>query len=141
MFRKKTSDITDNTVSTVIGKSIVVEGVFTSNENVYFAGTMNGDMKVHGMLEITEGAHVHGNIEAVNLIIAGTVEGNCKTTEKLEIKDGGTLKGDVSVGDQFIVSPGATFLGNSMMTEKAEIEFEERIIDDLDDLDIDLDEI
>lgn len=126
----------------MVGKSVTVDGTFVSDENVEFYGKMIGNMKVRGTVSIHPEAEVHGDIEASNIMIDGVVEGNCKASSDVHILSRGSLKGDVFVGNQFIVTPGATFLGSSSMLEKADVEFvEEQIEIDEMDIDIDLDKI
>ena len=140
MFRKKEMISEQPRFQTRISSAVTVDGTFLSDEDVLFSGKMKGNVKVNGVLEITSGAEIIGDIEAHHIIVSGTVEGNCRTTESLEICDKGTLKGDVYVGDKFIISPGAVFLGSSKMLEKADIELEqEGSLED--DLDLDLDDL
>lgn len=132
MFGRKEIPEVKQIHTTIIGKSVTVDGTFISDENVEFFGKMVGSMKVHGTLYIRPDAEVQGDIEASNIMIDGSVEGNCKAVSDVHILSRGSVKGDVFVGSQFIVTPGAVFLGSSSMLEKADVEFVDKK-DDLDD--------
>ncbi len=139
MFGRKALPEIPKTHMTIIGKSVTIDGTFVADEDVEFFGKMMGSMKVHGTLYIRTDAEVRGDIEAFNIMIDGSVEGNCKATADVHILSRGSVKGDVFVGNQFIVTPGATFLGSSSMLEKADVEFVDKK-DDLDD-EFDLDDL
>lgn len=100
---------------TVVGKSVKLEGDFSSDENVCIDGEVSGTLKTSKNLEIGEGASVEADVFAANATIAGRVSGNLDVKDKLELLESAKVTGDIKTGI-LSVAAGATFTGQCAMS-------------------------
>ena len=114
LFRHDHSQQEEDTIETVIGPSIKVEGDFMSRGNIIVEGHVNGSVKTTRNLRIGENAVIQANVEAENAIIAGTVEGNIAIVNNLEVLSSARVSGDVTTG-RLTIQDGAYFSGNCKM--------------------------
>jgi cytoskeletal protein CcmA (bactofilin family) len=85
-----------------------IHGNFTSSDNLYFSGTLIGDIKLDKKLVLGEKSNIKGNISALNLIILGKVEGDINTQGKVIFGSKSTFKGKISA-ETIEVREGAIF--------------------------------
>ncbi|MFH1187400.1 MAG: polymer-forming cytoskeletal protein [bacterium] len=109
MFQK--NDNGGQTVDTVIGSSIKVEGNFVGQGNIIVEGEVRGDLKTSQNLEAGSESKIIANIEAANALIAGEVVGKIKIKEHLELTSTAKVNGDIEA-DVLIVASGAAINGH-----------------------------
>lgn len=104
----------EDTVETVVGPSVHVEGDFASEGDIIVKGTVSGNVKTSRQLRVEAGAKVFASVHAGSAIISGTVEGDVTTTGKLEINATAIIAGDITC-DILAVAAGARIHGKIMM--------------------------
>lgn len=108
---------------TVVGKSVKLEGDFSSDENVRIDGSVSGTVKTSQNLEVGAGAVVEADVFAENASIAGQVSGNLDIQNKLELQASAKITGDIKTG-VLEVAAGASFTGQCEMNAPAKEEDE-----------------
>jgi len=99
-----------DSIETVIGPSVHVEGNFVANGDIVIEGVVSGSIKTERNLRIGENAKIYANIWAANATIAGEVQGNVKIKENLELTSTGRIFGDVKT-KVINIGPGASLHG------------------------------
>ena len=94
-----------------IGKSVVIRGELTGNEDLYLDGEIEGniDLRDHKLV-IGPNGKIKATITARDIVLHGRVEGNVSATERVELKKSCTLIGDVSTA-RIVIEDGAFFKG------------------------------
>jgi len=94
-----------------IGKSVVIRGELTGNEDLYLDGDIEGtvDLRDHKLV-IGPNGKIKATISAREVVLHGRVEGNVSATERVELKKSCTLMGDVST-QRIVIEDGAFFKG------------------------------
>jgi|SRR5689334_2175178 len=94
-----------------IGKSVVIRGELTGNEDLYLDGDIEGtvDLRDHKLV-IGPNGKIKATISAREVVLHGRVEGNVSATERVELKKSCTLVGDVST-QRIVIEDGAFFKG------------------------------
>lgn len=99
-----------------IGKSIVVKGELTGNEDVEIDGTVDGDIRLpEHVLTIGPNGKVGGSIHAKTIQILGNVKGDVSASERIEIESSGVVEGDLR-SPRLLVQEGAVFNGSIEMS-------------------------
>lgn len=94
-----------------IGKSVVIRGELTGNEDLYLDGEVEGNINLRDhKLVIGPNARIKAAITARDVIVHGRVEGNISGSERVELKRACTLIGDVST-HRVAIEDGAFFKG------------------------------
>ena len=102
-----------------IGKSIVVKGELTGNEDVEIDGTVEGDIRLpEHVLTIGANGQVSGSIHAKMVQILGNVKGDVGAGERIEIESSGVVEGDLRA-PRLLVQEGAVVNGSIEMTGSA----------------------
>src|SRR3990167_1949529 len=98
MFKKtlKSVGATNDTVDTIIGPSVKIEGDFKSQGNIVVGGQVVGKMSTTQNLKIEEGANINADIQAKEAVIAGTVKGNITIEGHLEVLGTAQIDGDIA---------------------------------------------
>lgn len=101
-----------NQISTVLGRSLVLRGELTGNEDLLIEGQFDGTINVQEHC-LTVGAHgqVKAEIHARQVVIQGAVNGNVTAREKVEIRKTGRVLGDL-VAAGVAIEDGAYFKGS-----------------------------
>ncbi len=116
MFDKKDEAIISGANETIVGTSVKLKGTLKSDGDITVDGSVNGEIKTKGTVNIGVNAHIIANIQAKNINISGTVQGNVLATERLSISETGRVFGDISA-NILAISAGALFSGKSTMSE------------------------
>lgn len=116
MFEKREEIVHSGTAETVVGTSVKLKGNLRSDGDITVDGSVNGEIKTKGTVNIGPNAHIMANVNAKNVNISGTVQGNVVAGEKLSISESGRVYGDVSASI-LAISAGAVFTGKSTMAE------------------------
>lgn len=95
-----------------IGKSVVIRGELTGNEDLYLDGEIEGTINLRDhKLVIGPNGKIKATITARDIVLHGRVEGNVSATERVELKKACTLVGDVST-QRIVIEDGAYFKGS-----------------------------
>jgi cytoskeletal protein CcmA (bactofilin family) len=104
---------------TYIHRGTTIVGDLEAKGRVRIHGTVRGNVRVSGMLEIAEAGVVEGElIEADEVKIIGTVRASVHARGKIEIWKDGRLEGDVQAA-ALDIEEGASFTGRSDMNRAA----------------------
>lgn len=95
-----------------IGKSVLVKGELSGNEDLYIDGEIEGtvELKDHN-LTIGPNGRVKANLNAKEIVVLGKVQGNVRASDKLEIRKSGSLVGDI-ITARITIEDGAYFKGS-----------------------------
>lgn len=94
-----------------IGKSVVVKGELSGNEDLYIDGQVEGSIVLHGQtVTVGTNARVLASIQARNLIVQGCVEGGVRVTDRVDLRATASLLGDI-VTARISIEDGAFFKG------------------------------
>src|SRR5881409_86715 len=95
-----------------IGKSIVIRGELSGNEDLTIEGTVEGkiELKDHN-LTVGSTGKIQAEVYAKAVNIQGEVQGNIRAEDRIEIATSGTVKGDL-VAPRIIIADGARFKGS-----------------------------
>ena len=124
MFEKKDEIVTGGTAETIVGTSVKLKGNLNSDGDITIDGSVNGEVKTKGSVNIGPNAQVIANVKAKIVVVSGTVQGNIEAHERLTLTETGRVYGDI-IANVLSISAGAIFTGKSNMMEKikhAEIE-------------------
>lgn len=109
-----------------IGKSVVIRGELTGNEDLYLDGEVEGTINLRDhKLVIGPNGKIKANITARDVVVHGRVEGNINTSERVELKRACTLIGDVAT-QRIAIEDGAFFKGAIDVKESKEARTEVR---------------
>lgn len=114
MFGKKQSSQAGDSVETVIGPSVKVEGDFVGQGDVVVEGTVVGNLKTDGNLRVGPQAEITAEVAAANAFVAGKIHGDVAVGGALEIAETAAITGDVSCSS-ISVEAGATLNGHVSM--------------------------
>lgn len=114
MFGKKQSDQISDTVETVIGPSVKVEGDFIGEGDIIIEGTIVGNLRTNHNLRVGPQAVVEAEVKAANAFVAGRVDGNLEIDGALELASGAKINGDI-ICDSISVEAGASINGRVQM--------------------------
>ena len=85
--------------STVIGKSIVIQGELTGSEDLFLDGRMEGTITLTGSrLTVGPNAHITADIRVQDAVLFGHVDGNIHATGSIDLRQSASLIGDVLAG-------------------------------------------
>jgi cytoskeletal protein CcmA (bactofilin family) len=101
-----------------IGKSVVIRGELTGNEDLYLDGEIEGNINLRDhKLVIGPNGKIKASITARDIVLHGRVEGNVSATERVELKKACTLVGDVTT-QRIVIEDGAYFKGSIDIKDK-----------------------
>ncbi len=98
-------------MANVIGRSIVIDGEITGDEDLVIQGTVKGKIALKEGLFVENSGVVEADIETQNVVISGAVTGNIRASERVEIKADGRMVGDIK-SPRILIADGAVFKGN-----------------------------
>ncbi|MGH9595965.1 MAG: bactofilin family protein, partial [Edaphobacter sp.] len=85
--------------STVIGKSVIIRGELSGNEDLYIDGDVEGTITLQeSLLTIGPNAHVRADINVRDVIVFGQLTGNVKATGRVDLRQSALVKGDILAG-------------------------------------------
>ncbi len=103
----------------IIGKTLLLKGKVSSDEDVHIEGKIEGQLSVEAKVVVGRTGVVDADIEAREVVIEGTVNGNVKGHNKVEIVPEGVLNGNI-LSQRVKLADGAVFKGSIDMTLKDE---------------------
>jgi cytoskeletal protein CcmA (bactofilin family) len=101
-------------VSGVLDHGCEFEGKLCFQGTVRIGGSFRGEIFTPDTLVISEGARVHGEIEAGVVIISGEVNGTVRAKHRVEIHRPAIFRGDI-LTPSLSVDEGVIFEGSSKM--------------------------
>ena len=85
--------------STVIGKSVIIRGELSGNEDLYIDGDVEGTVTLpESRLTIGPNAQVKADLSAREVVVFGHLTGNVKATGRVELRQSALVKGDILAG-------------------------------------------
>ncbi|HEX5413124.1 MAG TPA: polymer-forming cytoskeletal protein [Terriglobia bacterium] len=111
-IRRDTSGSSQNLVQASIGRSIVVKGELSANEDLVIDGQFEGTVNLQDhCLTVGANGKVKAEILARQVVIYGVVNGNVSAREKVEVRRTGNVTGDLKSASVSI-EEGAYFKGS-----------------------------
>ena len=99
---------------TLIGKSIVIDGEITGEEDLVVQGTVKGKISNKENVTVEATGVVEADIEGASVIIGGQVTGSVSAEDRLELTAEGRLVGNIKA-PRIMFADGAAFKGNVEM--------------------------
>jgi cytoskeletal protein CcmA (bactofilin family) len=85
--------------STVIGKSVIIRGDLSGNEDLYLDGDIEGTITLtESRLTIGPNARVRADITVRDIIVFGLLTGNVQATGRVDLRQSATVNGDILAG-------------------------------------------
>ncbi|NMB74960.1 MAG: polymer-forming cytoskeletal protein [Myxococcales bacterium] len=98
-------------MANVIGKSIVIDGEISGDEDLVVQGTVKGKIMLKESLLVESSGTVEADIQTQNVEISGAVTGDIQAFSKVEIKSDGRVVGNIKA-PRILIADGAKFKGN-----------------------------
>lgn len=106
--------IRSESITTIISADTSIEGNIVSGNSIRLSGAVKGDIISKGLVIVTQGARVKGNITAESVLVAGSVEGNLQIVNKTNIEPSGEVIGDITT-KRLLVDEESVFSGKCTM--------------------------
>ena len=113
MFQSKK---TYNTMSSILGPELKIDGDIKVNGDLLIYGEVNGSISSKGTINSAKGSLVKGNISAKNATISGTVEGDLDVESKVILGTNSYLTGNLKAAI-ITIEEGARFDGMCSMVK------------------------
>jgi cytoskeletal protein CcmA (bactofilin family) len=85
--------------STVIGKSVVIRGDLSGNEDLYMDGDIEGSITLtESRLTIGPNARVQADVKVRDIVVFGQLTGNVHATGRVDLRQSAVVNGDVLAG-------------------------------------------
>ena len=105
--------------STVIGKSVIVRGELSGNEDLYMDGDLEGTITLSdSKLTIGPNARVIANINVRDLVIFGKLTGNVTASGRIELRQTAVVSGDM-IASRLSIEESAVIQGRVDLTGTA----------------------
>jgi cytoskeletal protein CcmA (bactofilin family) len=107
--------------STVIGKSVVIRGDLSGNEDLYLDGDIEGTITLtESRLTIGPNARVRANITVRDIIVFGNLTGNVQATGRVDLRQSASVSGDILAG-RLSIEESAILKGRVELRASAEV--------------------
>ena len=85
--------------STVIGKSVIIRGGLSGNEDLFIDGDVEGTVTLpESRLTIGPNARVKADVSAREVVIFGHLTGNVQATGRVDLRQSALVHGDILAG-------------------------------------------
>jgi len=85
--------------STVIGKSVIIRGGLSGNEDLFIDGDVEGTVTLpESRLTIGPNARVKADVSAREVVIFGHLTGNVQATGRVDLRQSALVNGDILAG-------------------------------------------
>lgn len=110
---RRDSSVTSQTgVQATIGRSIVLKGELSANEDLIIEGQFEGTVNLQDhCLTVGSNGKVKAEIQARQVVILGSVNGNVSARDKIEVRQTGNVTGDLTSAS-ISIEEGAYFKGS-----------------------------
>ena len=103
---------------THLGRSLVLTGELTCDEDIAIDGQVHGHVSVRGAtLTIGEHARVDAEVRGVRVQVRGRVTGSISASERIELHASAEVEGNLSA-NQVVIADGARFGGSIDMDQR-----------------------
>jgi len=102
-----------------LASGVEIKGSIKFQGDLFIDGTVEGEITSPGNLVLGENADIQGEIRTKTVVVRGSVHSNIITEDRCELKAGSVLMGDLKSA-RLIIEDGATFIGKSEVTPKAQ---------------------
>ncbi len=110
--RRESSVSSSSQVQAIIGRSIILKGELSANEDLLIEGQFEGSVNLQDhCLTIGSNGKVKAEISARQVIVLGSVNGNINAREKIEVRKTGNVIGDLTSAS-IAIEEGAYFKGS-----------------------------
>tara|TARA_B100001750_G_scaffold210658_1_gene191372 strand:+ start:164 stop:565 length:402 start_codon:yes stop_codon:yes gene_type:complete len=109
-----------NNMSSIIGSDLSINGDISVKGNLLIYGKINGNVICNGILTMSKGSLVKGDVKTLSADISGTVEGNLEAKEKVSLSSASVLNGNL-LASILVIEDGASFNGLCTMGSKQSI--------------------
>jgi cytoskeletal protein CcmA (bactofilin family) len=107
--------------STVIGKSVIIRGDLSGNEDLYLDGDIEGTITLmESRLTIGPNARVRADITVRDVIVFGLLTGNVQATGRVDLRQSATVNGDILAG-RLSIEESAVLKGRVELKASAEV--------------------
>jgi len=111
-IRRDTSVNSPGQVQAIIGRSIVLKGELSADEDLVIEGQFEGTVNLQDhCLTVGPNGKVKAEIQARQVVILGSVNGNVNAREKIEVRRSGNVTGDLTSAS-ISIEEGAYFKGS-----------------------------
>jgi cytoskeletal protein CcmA (bactofilin family) len=101
-----------NEGSTAIGKSVVVRGQLSGNEDLYLDGDLEGTITLtENRLTLGPNARVVADLHVRDLVMLGNLKGNVRASGRIELRQSAVLTGDI-VASRLSIEDSAVIKGH-----------------------------
>ena len=115
MFQSKKIN---NSISSLLGPELKIEGNISVNGDLLIYGEVNGSINCKGTINSSKGSVVKGNIHAENASVNGEIEGDLEVEGKALLGKGSHLKGNLQAAI-ITIEEGAKFDGMCQMLQNS----------------------
>jgi cytoskeletal protein CcmA (bactofilin family) len=107
--------------STVIGKSVIIRGDLSGNEDLYLDGDIEGTITLtESRLTIGPNARVRADITVRDVIVFGLLTGNVQATGRVDLRQSASVNGDILAG-RLSIEESAILKGRVELKASAEV--------------------
>ena len=111
-IRRDSNASSSGQVQAIIGRSIVLKGEMSANEDLLIEGQFEGNVNLQDhCLTIGANGKVKAEIQARQVVILGSVNGNVNARDKIEVRRTGNVTGDLTSAS-ISIEEGAFFKGS-----------------------------
>jgi len=104
---------------TLIGKSVVIKGELSCNEDLYIDGQVEGTIDPKGnRLTIGPNGRVKANITACAVVVQGKLEGNIQASDRVDLKQSAVVMADIAT-QRISIDEGVYFKGSINIQKEA----------------------
>ena len=115
MFKLKSSNVIDETVSTIIGEGITIQNaVVLGSGAMRIDGSLSGTVNLESNIILSQSGKMKGDVVVKNAIIAGEMSGNITAENTVHLSSTGKLKGNIR-SKNLVIDEGAKFNGEVHM--------------------------
>ena len=106
----------DSEVAGFVGKGMRIEGKLFFDGSVRIEGHYKGEIESGGILLVSEGALVEGEVRVSTVIVSGEIRGLISAGTRVELKSPCRVIGNINTPN-LLMDEGVVFEGNCVMTK------------------------
>ena len=105
--------------STVIGKSVIIRGELSGEEDLFMDGDIEGTITLKAnRLTVGPNARVLADIDVRDIVVFGKVTGNVRASGRIELRETAAVSGDI-FASRLSIEENATIQGRVELTAPA----------------------
>lgn len=110
--------VDEDLIDTVLAPGFEFSGSIRAEKSFMIKGSVSGSVEVEAELYIAQGARVHADLRAAQVVVHGEVEGDIDASRSIQLLPGSRVRGTLRAPD-ISVESGADFEGSTVMTDEA----------------------